>query len=228
MEERRVRLVILDQHGLLRASLARLLASESDLEVAGECGTCAEALEVLRSSTVDVILLDFEIGAEHGCDFMSAAAQAGYQGRFLILAGSVDVRTAAITLKLGASGIFLKSEPPDRLVQAIRLVRDGGIWVDQRIIQLLADQSINPQPHPQDLKASGSLEDRERKVLTGIVGGLSNRKIGENIGLSESRVKNLVQHLFSKAGVRTRSQLVRAALEGLLGPAHKIIQRGVE
>jgi DNA-binding NarL/FixJ family response regulator len=135
MQERRVRLVILDQHGLLRASLGRLLASEPDLEMAGECGTSAEALEVLKSSAVDVILLDFEIGEEHGSDFIPAATEAGYSGRFLILAGSADVRNAAIALKLSASGIFLKSEPPDRLVQAIRRVRDGGIWVDQKIIR---------------------------------------------------------------------------------------------
>jgi two-component system, NarL family, nitrate/nitrite response regulator NarL len=124
--ESRIRLILLDEHGLFRASLGRLLASEPDLEVAGECGTSAEALEAIRGSTVDVVLLDFDVGAEHGNDFISAARQAGYQGRFLIVAGSADVRNSAIALKLGASGIFLKSEAPDRLVQAIRLVGKVG------------------------------------------------------------------------------------------------------
>ena len=73
----------------------------------------AEALEVLKGSTVDMVLLDFDVGTEHGNDFIAAARQAGYQGRFLIVAGSANVRNSAIALKLGASGIFLKSETPD-------------------------------------------------------------------------------------------------------------------
>ena len=182
-QESRIRLVLLDEHGLFRASLGRFLASEPDLEAAGECGTSAEALELLKGSTVDLVLLDFDFGTEHGNDFISAARQAGYQGRFLIVAGSADVRNSAIALKLGASGIFLKSEAPDRLVQAIRLVGNGGIWIDQRIIQLLADQLVDQYARPDDQRSSGPLEDRERNVLLGILGGLANRKIGNNLGL---------------------------------------------
>jgi DNA-binding NarL/FixJ family response regulator len=220
-EEIRIRLVLLDQHGLFRASLGRWLASEPDVEVTGECGTSAEALGILKGSSVDVVLLDFDVGTEHGNDFISEARQAGYQGRFLIVAGSADVRNSAVALKLGASGIFLKSEAPDRLVQAIRLVGDGGIWVDQSVIRLLAGQLLDRYPQLEDEKFRGRLERRERDVLLGIVGGFTNRKIGDNMGLSESSVKNMVQRLFGKAGVRTRSQLVRAALEGSLGAAQE-------
>jgi DNA-binding NarL/FixJ family response regulator len=169
--------------------------------------------------------LDFEVGAEHGNDFISAARQAGYQGRFLIVAGSADIASSAIALKLGASGIFLKSESPERLVQAIRLVRTGGIWVDQKIIQLLVDRLINRYPTLEVQRFSGPLEDRERNVLMGIVGGLTNRMIGNNMGLSESNVKNIVQRLFGKAGVKTRGQLVRVAFEGSLEAAPQFIHR---
>jgi two-component system, NarL family, nitrate/nitrite response regulator NarL len=221
----RIRLVLLDDHGLFRASLGRLLASQPDLEVAGECGTSAEALEVLKSSTVDVVLLDFDVGTEHGNDFIPAARQAGYQGRFLIVAGSANVGNSAVALKLGASGIFLKSETPERLLQAIRLVGSGGIWVDQKIIQLLVDQLINRHPALEAQKLSGLLEDRERNVLVGILGGLTNRMIGNNMGLSESNVKNIVQRLFGKAGVKTRGQLVRVAFEGSLDAGPQFAQR---
>jgi two-component system, NarL family, nitrate/nitrite response regulator NarL len=224
-QESRIRLVLLDGHGLFRASLGRLLASEPDLEVAGECGTSAEALEVLKGSTVDVVLLDFDVGTEHGNDFISTAQQAGYLGRFLIVAGSADVRNSAIALKLGASGIFLKSETPERLLQAIMLVGNGGGWIDQRIIQLLADQLIDPHPRLEDQWSSGPLEDRERNVLLGILEGLTNRKIGDNMGLSESNIKNIGQRLFGKAGVKTRGQLVRVAFEGSLGAGQQFIQR---
>jgi DNA-binding NarL/FixJ family response regulator len=224
-QEPRTRLVLLDDHGLFRESLGRLLASEPDLEVAGECGSSGEALDVLKRSAVDVVLLEFHVGMEPAGDFISAARQAGYQGRFLIVAGSADVRNSVFALKLGASGVFLKSGTPDRLVHAIRLVGGGGIWIDQKIIQLLADQLTNPHASLEDHEATGPLENRERNVLLGILGGLTNRKIGENIGLSESSVKNIVQRLFRKAGVKTRSQLVRVALEGALGVAREFIKR---
>jgi len=222
-QEPRTRLVLLDDHGLFRESLGRLLASEPDLEVAGECGSSAEALDVLKRSTVDVVLLEFHVGTEPAGDFISAARQAGYRGRFLIVAGSPDVRKSVFALKLGASGVFLKSETPGRLVHAIKLVGDGGIWIDQKIIQLLADQLTNSYSRLEDHGSIGPLKDRERNVLLGILGGLTNQKIGGTMGLSESSVKNIVQRLFRKAGVKTRSQLVRAALEGALGVAREFI-----
>ena len=97
-----------------------------------------------------------------------------------------------------------------RLMQAIRLVATGEAWVDQKVIQLLADR----YPKYED-RWWGTQTPREQAVLKGIVDGLSNRKIGTKIGTSESTIKATVQQLFNKAGVRTRSQLVRIALEGL-------------
>jgi two-component system, NarL family, nitrate/nitrite response regulator NarL len=211
------RLLLVDELGLFRASLARFLASEPGLEVE-ECGSYGEALDVLRSSRADTILLDFEIGGEHGDDFVTAARGAGFQGHFLIVAGSPDIRKSALMLKAGASGIFLKSEPPERLLKAIHVVTEGGMWVDQRVIQPLAAQLINQFPAlPGSEPIGRPLEERERSVLLGVVGGLTNRKIGINLGMTEGQVKNIIQRLFSKSGVNTRSQLVRLALEGWLG-----------
>jgi DNA-binding NarL/FixJ family response regulator len=214
-----IRLILLDNHALFRASLARFLALEHGFEVVGECGSPAEALGILRDSTVDVVLLDFYLGPEQGNDFIPAARKAGYQGRFLIVTGAADPRNVAVALKLGAAGIFLKSDAADRLVQAIRLVADGGVWVDQKMIQLLADELVEDRRHVDSPRSDTLLNDGERKVLLGILGGLTNKKIGGNIGLSESSVKAIVQRLFAKAGVRTRSQLVRVALEGSLAAA---------
>jgi DNA-binding NarL/FixJ family response regulator len=219
-----IRLVLVDDQVLFRASLSRFLSAQTGLEVAGECGTAVEALEILNGSSVDIVLLDLDLCTECGDDLISAGRRAGYRGRFLILGGAVDARILADTLKLGASGIFLKSEAPDRLVQAIRLVASGAVWVDQRVIQLLTDQLVD-QPHPDDRRPGNLLTEREEKVLLGILGGLTNRKIGDGMGLSEGTVKTVVQHLFVRAGVRTRSQLVRMALEGSLGTACGLAKR---
>ncbi len=217
--ENPIRLVLLDENGLFRASLCRFLSSEPGFEVAGECSTFEEALQLMNRSLVDLVLLHLDLGSEDGNEFMSAAREAGYRGRFLIVTGTADARNSAIALKLGASGIFLKSEPPNRLVQAIRLVASGDVWVDQKVIQLLADQLVDRYLQIEDHGSRNILGDRDQKVLLGILGGLTNKKIGGGLGLSESSVKNIVQQLFQRAGVRTRSQLVRVALEGSLGTA---------
>src|ERR1035441_7698561 len=112
--ENRIRLMLLDDQAMLRASLGRLLASEPSFEVAGECGNAAEALGILSASRVDVILLDLDQAIEGGDGFMSAARRSGYEGRFLILTGAADARNSAMAIRLGASGSFLKSEQIDR------------------------------------------------------------------------------------------------------------------
>lgn len=223
--ENRIRLVLLDDQALFRAGLGRLLASDPGLEVVGECGDCAETLEILRASLVDVVLLDFDHATSDGDGFMSAARRNGYQGRFLIVASAADARSSAIAIKLGASGIFLKSEPPHRLVQAITLVANGAVWLDQSTIRLLADQSVERFLQLDERGSASRLTDREQRVLLGILAGLSNKRIGENLGLSEGSVKASVQQLFYRSGVRTRSRLVRAVLEGSLGAAQKLTTR---
>jgi len=216
-DRKRIRILLLDEHGLLRTSLARLLSLESDFEVAGESGAAGEALEMLQSSFVDVVLLDFGLGVDHANEFISAARASGYQGRFLIVTAAADAASSAMAFKLGASGIFLKSDGPERLVQAIRLIHSGEVWIDQKTIVLLAERCVGQPVRPAELKLGMLPGDREQKVLLGILGGLTNKKIGATMGISETAVKNILQVLFGKTGVRTRSQLVRLAMEGSLG-----------
>jgi two-component system nitrate/nitrite response regulator NarL len=201
----RIRLVLLDDHSLFRESLARLLASEQGIELVAECAAPQEALEALVATSVDVLLVDFDIAKE----FIPSARKAGYRGRSLVVTREIDAKGSAAVLSCGASGIFLESESSARLMQAIRLVATGEAWVDQKVIQLLADR----YPQYED-RWLGALTEREQSVLKGIVDGLSNRKIGNKMGLSESTIKGALQQLFTKARVRTRSQLVRMALVG--------------
>lgn len=223
----RIRLILLDDHGLFRASLARFLGSVPGFEVVGECGTSVEALKVLNDSSADLVLLDFDLGSERGTEFICAARRAGYRGNFLVVAGIAEPKAVALALKDGASGIFLKSEAPERLVRAIQSVASGEVWIDPKVVQTLADRLVDPYLQF-DEKAASVLDDRERRVLLGILSGLTNKKIGENLGLSESSVKNSVQRLFDKAGVKKRGQLVRAALEGSLGATRQLINRRLE
>jgi DNA-binding NarL/FixJ family response regulator len=214
-----IRLVLLDDHTLVRQSLARFFVSEPGFEIVGERATAPEALELIQSSAVDLVLLEFDLAAENGIEFISTARRAGYQGNFLIVTGVIDAKRSAAALRRRASGIFLKSKSPDLLLHVIRLVMSGEVWVDQKIIQLLVDQA-----RKSGATVVSPLTERQQSVLQGLIEGFTSKQISRRVGLSESTVKATLQQLFHKAGVRTRSQLVRVALEGSLTIDRKVRQ----
>jgi len=207
---KRIRLLLVDDHPLFREGLARLLTADPDFEVVGQCSTSTEALQCLSGSAVDVVLLDFDLGDEQGDHFISSARESGYKGKILMVTAGMTATESSAALKLGVSGIVLKHSSPGTLTNAIRLVAKGETWVDQKVILQMADRIRQGglQRLPQ------SLTEREDQVLRGVFEGLANKEIAAKIGVSESSVKATLQQLFEKTGVRTRSQLVRIALEG--------------
>jgi DNA-binding NarL/FixJ family response regulator len=209
----RIRLLLLDDHVLFRESLGRLLESEPDFEMAGHCGTALEALAILKQSAVDVILLDFDLGEDQDSQFISSARGAGFNGKVLMVTAGMNAMESSIALQTGASGIFLKHNSPGTLAEAIRTVYGGGMWVDQKVIQLMADGVR----HGEEQTLRKFLTGREQDVLRGIFEGLTNKEIAAQLSVSESAIKATLQQLFQKTRVRTRSQLVRIALESSLG-----------
>jgi DNA-binding NarL/FixJ family response regulator len=205
----RIRLLLLDDHVLFREGLNRLLASERNFETVAQCGTPAEALKVLASSEVDIVLLDFELEDDTGTRFIRAARQAGYRGKVLMVTAGMSSLDSSLAWKMGISGIFVKHNSPTSLLEAIRTVAAGGIWTDPKAAQ--------PASAPSTAQSVGSrsahLTPREQQVLRSVLEGLTNKEIAHQIGVSLSSVKATLQHLFEKAGVRTRGQLVRIALE---------------
>jgi DNA-binding NarL/FixJ family response regulator len=161
-----------------------------------------------------VILLDFGLWQ----DFVPAAREAEYAGKFLAIAEEIDAIHCVRALSQGVSGVVLGGDSPPRLIQAIHVVMSGVAWVDQSIIQFLADR----YPHHEDLRLD-SLAVREQAVLRGILSGLTNRRIAQQIGASESTVKATLQQLFDKTGVRTRSQLVRILLADQIGSSNQVV-----
>lgn len=208
---------MVDDHVLFREGLSRLLEFEPDFEIAGSCGSSTEALGTLQETAVDVILLDYDLNQDHGAQFIATARRSGYQGKILMVTAGMSAKESSVALKLGASGIFLKHNSPGSLAKAIRQVVSGDMWVDPKVIQLMAEgvqlgEETNPMP---------SLTEREQQVLQSVFEGLANKEIAMRLGITEGAVKSCLQQLFQKTQVRTRSQLVRIALEGSLGPLRK-------
>jgi DNA-binding NarL/FixJ family response regulator len=216
----RIRLLLVDDHDLFRQSLKRLLASEADFEIVADCGTSTEAMELVRREQIDVVLLDFDLGHNHGSQFIAASRRAGSAIKILMVTAGMTAAESATALRLGASGIFLKHGSPSALVQAIRLVSGGAMWVDQHIIQQMAAE-VKERDAPDTAQEKPHLTDREQDVLQGVFEGLANKEIGARLEISESAVKATLQQLFRKTHVRTRGQLVRVALEGSFATTRK-------
>jgi DNA-binding NarL/FixJ family response regulator len=209
-----IRILCLDDHALFREGLVRLLSPEPDFTVVGQSSGVTEGVELLRQSTPDLVLLDNELEDGSGIHFLRAASRSGYNGKILLVTAQLTGQDALHALRQGASGIVLKHNSPAVLIKAIRLVMGGHLWIDPRVVQLMAETV----PAEEERTLSGEFSERERQVLEGVVEGLTNRTIGSRMGVSESTVKATLQRLFLKTGVRTRSQLVRVALQR---PIHK-------
>jgi DNA-binding NarL/FixJ family response regulator len=205
-----VRILLIDDHTLFRESLVRLLEAEPDVQVAGHCATMSEAMQLLSNIVVDVILLDYDLGDEFGTDLLRELS-AGTDGIkvLMVTAGMGDSVTRAV-LSTGASGVVFKHSGPGQLVDAIHKVAGGEMWLDSSILRSLI---TNTAEKPEFVNAVRALTVRQRQVLRGILDGLTNKEIASKLQVSETSVKAVIQELFSKAGVRTRSQLVRVAIE---------------
>jgi DNA-binding NarL/FixJ family response regulator len=209
----KIRILLLDDHKLFREGLSRLLESESDFEIAATCSSVPEALEIVGQRPIDIVLLDHDLGEETSSDFLVRARDAGYSGRLLILTAGMSGVDSVEAVRSGVSGIFLKHSSPALLAEAIRKVMSGEAWLDKRQMQILAQAAVPLEQQP----SQRPLTDREREVLRGVFEGLGNKEIAAQLGVSESSVKASLQNLFQKTGVRTRSQLVRIALERYAG-----------
>jgi DNA-binding NarL/FixJ family response regulator len=204
---KRIRLLLLDDHILFREGLRRLLVSEPDFETVAECGTPKEAREALSRCAVDVVLLDFDLEDDTGTRFIAAATAAGYKGKILMVTAGMSPLDVSVARKLGISGIFLKHNPPASLLEAIRVVAGGGVWMDAKMTPARTGGKNS------ESSVSTHLTPREQKVLRCVFEGLSNKEMAHQLGVSQSSVKATLQHLFDKMGVRTRGQLVRIAIE---------------
>jgi len=209
----RTRILLLDDHELFRAGLSRLVESELDLEMTAHCATLQEAVQILRQKAIDLVLLDYDLGKQSGFEFMARARELGFAGRFLIVTAGMSNAESVQAVKLGVGGIFPKHSSPLLLAQAIRKVMAGETWLDESSIQALVEATRRREaPDPRK-----PFTERETQVLQGVFEGLSNKEIGGRLDISESSVKAALQQLFQKTGVRTRSQLVRIALEDGMG-----------
>jgi two-component system, NarL family, nitrate/nitrite response regulator NarL len=207
--ERALQILLLDDHALFRESVGRLLNAEPGFEIAAHSGSSEEALQFLRRKPVDLVLLDFDLGESDGRDFLRLAKSQGFKGKILVVTAGVDATVVPDLIRAGVSGIFRKHDSAALLAKGIRDVMAGKVWLDHQQLQ----SAVAPDPSAAPQSKAQKFTERERQVLSFVFEGLANKEIAARIAVSEASVKSTLQQLFSKTGVRTRSQLVRIVLE---------------
>jgi len=207
-----IRIAIADDHTLFRAGLTKLLAEEQDLTVVAEAGEGAEIVDVLKNHAPDILLLDLKMPGIDGLEVLRRLQAAGTATRVLVLTASENEDDLAEAMKLGASGVVLKTTATDLLVQAIRKVASGEIWLDgrvtARVIKHLADTRLAGGRNYED----GGLTPREKEIAALVGQGYKYREIAEMLSISEQTVKNHLRNIFHKLGVSDRLQLALYAI----------------
>ncbi|MFE0645883.1 response regulator [Streptomyces sp. NPDC058877] len=204
-----VRILLCDDHAVVRAGLLALLGSTPDIEVVGEAGSGEEAVAMAAKLTPDVVLMDLQLGA--GIDGVEATRRIAPTGVHVLVLTTYDT-DADITraIEAGATGYLLKAERPEELFAAIRSAAQGRTALSPPVASRVMDRMRGA--------AGPSLTDRERDILGQLGRGLGNREIARALFISEATVKTHLGRIYAKLGVDTRAGAVAVAKERRLLP----------
>jgi DNA-binding NarL/FixJ family response regulator len=204
-----IRILIVDDHPIVREGVTAVLEREQDIKVVGEADTVDEGLRLDAKHHPDVILLDLKLPGVPAVDGVTSFAG---RGRGIVVFTAHDADDDVFrAIRSGARGYLLKGSPAAEIAQAIRLVHAGESYLSPRIAAKLVKDVVQPRGR------TGLLSARERGVLRLVAAGLSNRQIGETLSISERTVKFHVSAIFNKLGAENRAQAVAIAAErGLL------------
>jgi len=217
-----IRVVIVDDHGVVRAGLRMLIESRPGLTVVGEAGNGSEALAVVAHTQPDIIVLDLDLGGENGLDHFPELRAAASAARVLVLTGVRDPELHRQAVRLGAMGLVLKEKAADMLLQAIEKVHAGEVWLESTMVAdvlgALTGTRASQPPDPEAARIA-ALTEREREIVTLIGQGLRNKQIAERLGISETTVRHHLTSIFAKLEVSDRLELVIYAYRhSLAGP----------
>lgn len=198
----RIRVLLVDDHQVVRRGLRTFLEVQDDIEVVGEAADGAEGVEKAEALGPDVVLMDLKMPGVDGIEALKLLKERGSAARVLIVTSFTEHRTMVPALRAGAAGYVYKDVDPEALAGAIRSVHAGHVLLQPELASaLLSDDSPRP---PQG--RGGTLTDREREVLSHIADGRSNREIARALHLSEKTVKTHVSNILMKLDLSDRTQ----------------------
>src|SRR5579884_3866219 len=224
--KRKIRIVIADDHPIVRDGLRKLLTLEDDLEVVGEAADGREVLDRVQELEPDVLLLDLRMPNLDGLSALQALQQSNKSTRVIVLTASEDKNEFVQAMKLGCSGIVLKQTAPELIVKSIRKVQGGEIWLDSHTTAAVMRQFAAPGELGGPTTSGGGgknrerspLSTREREIVQLVAQGYKNKEMAEKMFISEQTVKNHLHNIFDKLGVSDRLELALYAIH------HRLIE----
>jgi DNA-binding NarL/FixJ family response regulator len=213
LPQSKIRIVIADDHTVLRQSLAALLSAEPDFQVEGGAGNGQEALEQVEEHHPDVLVLDLFMPGHSGFDVLRTLDRARNPVAVVVLTASESELDYAQVVKLGCRSLILKSDGPEKLFAAIRTVAKGELaFSDELTRQVLDTMTAECKA---STNALARLSERERQIAYYVARGMKNKDIGLELTISENTVKRHLQSIFTKTGARDRLELAVLALSEL-------------
>jgi len=217
---RKIRVMIVDDHAILRAGLRMLVNAQADMEVVSEAPDGEKAIQKVQESKPDVTLLDLTMPRVSGMKALQEIARNCRETRVLVLTMHDDPAYLRSALAAGASGYLLKRAVDSELIAAIRAVHRGGVFVDPRLASILVQDVLAKKGTKADpTQTTNILSDRELQVLGLVARGYTSAQIAKQISVGVKTVETYRSRIAEKLGLRTRSDVIRFAVQmGLLTP----------
>ena len=206
------RVLIADDHPVVRRGLVEIVAGEPDMTVAGQAATGPEALAFVRTHGCDVVVLDLSLPGLSGLDVLKQLKHEQPRLPVLVLSMYPEDQFAVRVLRAGAAGYLTKESAPDELVRALRKVSRGGRYVSAALAEQLAAAVADPAPTP----PHGALSDREYEVMCLLASGRTVKEVAAALGLSVKTVSTYRARLLEKMHMKTNADLTRYCMESRL------------
>jgi DNA-binding NarL/FixJ family response regulator len=211
MDKNQIRIVILDNHTLVRAGIILLIKNRPGMEVIGEAGNLTDGLEIISTLKPDIILLELNLTEQTSSDVISRIIKASDMSRVILVTGMSNPQIYQQSVEDGVMGVVFKTQSPETLIKAIDKVNSGEVWLERSMIaNVLSHLSRNSKPSRINSETDNinELSEREKQIVRLIGQGFKNKKISTQLCISETTVRHHLTSIYSKLGVSDRLELL--------------------